>query len=46
MAKFKDLTGQDTIVGNHVEFTIRQTHSMDNFATKIPIAYQFVVESR
>ncbi len=46
MAKFKDMTGQDTIVGNHVEITIRQTHSQDNFATKIPIAYQFVVESR
>ena len=46
LAKFKDLTGQDTIVGNHVEFTIRQTHSQDNFATKIPIAYQFVVESQ
>jgi len=46
LAKFKDITGQDTIVGNHVEITIRQTSSQDHFATKIPIAYQFVVESQ
>ena len=38
--------GSNSISGNHIDVIIRQTHSTDNFATKTPIAYQFVVESR
>ena|GEM_PF-1883114 len=34
------------ISGNHIEILIHQVYSLDNFATKIPLAYQFIVESR
>ncbi len=34
------------ISGNHIDIIMKQTHSQDNFATKIPLAYQFIVESR
>jgi hypothetical protein len=34
------------ISGNHVEILIHQVYSFDNFATKVPIPYQFIVESR
>ncbi len=34
------------ISGNHIEILIHQMYSFDNFATKVPLAYQFVVESR
>ncbi len=47
LASMHQLTGgNSTISGNHVEIVIKQTHSTDGFVTKIPIAYQFVVESR
>ena len=38
--------GSANISGNHIEIKIQQTHSTNNFATAIPIAYQFIVESR
>ena len=34
------------ISGNHIEILIHQVYSFDNFATKVPLAYQFIVESR
>jgi hypothetical protein len=34
------------ISGNHIEILIHQMYSFDNFATKVPLAYQFIVESR
>jgi hypothetical protein len=34
------------ISGNHIEIFIHQMYSLDNFATKVPLAYQFIVESR
>lgn len=34
------------ISGNHIEILIHQMYSLDNFATKVPLAYQFIVESR
>ncbi|HEY6237363.1 MAG TPA: hypothetical protein VIW69_19845 [Candidatus Elarobacter sp.] len=34
------------ISGNHIEIMIHQVYSLDNFATKVPLAYQFIVESR
>ena len=34
------------ISGNHIEILIHQVWSLDNFATKVPLAYQFIVESR
>jgi len=34
------------ISGNHIEILIHQVYSLDNFATKVPLAYQFIVESR
>ncbi|HEV2643947.1 MAG TPA: hypothetical protein VGT98_14640, partial [Candidatus Elarobacter sp.] len=36
----------NSISGNHIEIMIHQVYSLDNFATKVPLAYQFVVESR
>ena len=38
--------GTNFISGNHIEITIQQTHSTDNFVTMSPVAYQFTVESR
>jgi hypothetical protein len=46
LAMMHQMTGAAYISGNAVDVVIRQTHSTDNFATKIPIAYQFTVESR
>jgi hypothetical protein len=34
------------ISGNHIEILIHQMYSLDSFATKVPLAYQFIVESR
>jgi hypothetical protein len=39
-------SGANYISGNHIEVRIVQTYSVDNFATKSPIPYQFIVESR
>ena len=36
----------NSISGNHIEILIHQMYSIDNFATKVPLAYQFIVESR
>ena len=36
----------NSISGNHIEILIHQMYSLDNFATKVPLAYQFIVESR
>ena len=36
----------NSISGNHIEIMIHQVYSFDNFATKVPLAYQFIVESR
>jgi hypothetical protein len=45
-ASMRDLTnGLNYISGNHIEIMIQQTWSMDNFATPVPVAYQFIVES-
>ena len=41
-----NLAPDNYISGNHIDIVIKQSHSQDNFATKIPIAYQFIVESR
>jgi hypothetical protein len=46
LAMMHQMTGASYISGNFVDVVIRQTHSTDNFVTKIPIAYQFTVESR
>ena len=46
LAKLADITpGQNYISGNFIDVIIRQTWSADTFATKVPIAYQFIVES-
>ncbi len=34
------------ISGNFIDVVIRQTWSFDNFATPVPVAYQFIVESQ
>jgi hypothetical protein len=34
------------ISGNFIDVIIRQTWSLDNFATPVPVAYQFIVESQ
>jgi len=34
------------ISGNFIDVIIRQTWSFDNFATPVPVAYQFIVESQ
>ena len=46
LAPFQQVAGASYISGNHVEILIHQMYSFDNFATKLPIAYQFIVESR
>jgi hypothetical protein len=46
LATMQQMAGQNYISGNHIEILIKQTSSFDNFATKLPIAYQFIVESR
>ena len=38
--------GPNYISGNFIDVIIRQTWSPDNFATPVPIAYQFIVESQ
>ena len=47
LAYMQHLTpGANYISGNFIDVIIRQTYSMDNFATPVPIAYQFIVESQ
>ena len=46
LATMQQMAGMGYISGNHIEILIKQVYSLDNFATKVPIAYQFVVESR
>ncbi len=46
LTMMQQMAGANAISGNHVEILIRQTWSFDNFATLLPIAYQFIVESR
>ena len=46
LAPFQQFAGASYISGNHIEILIHQTWSFDNFATKVPLAYQFIVESR
>ena len=44
---FDELTGgRSLIVGDDIKIIFRQTASADDFATPIPIGYQFVVESQ
>lgn len=43
---FQQFAGSNYISGNHIEIMIHQVWSPDNFATKVPLAYQFIVESR
>jgi hypothetical protein len=38
--------GTNYISGNFIDVVIRQTYSADNFATQVPVAYQFIVESQ
>jgi hypothetical protein len=38
--------GPNYISGNFIDVIIRQTWSFDNFATPVPVAYQFIVESQ
>ena len=45
LAPFQQFAGASYISGNHVEILIHQVYSLDNFATKVPLAYQFIVES-
>ena len=46
LAPMYQLTGgANYISGNHIEILIHQVYSFDAFATKVPIAYQFIVES-
>jgi hypothetical protein len=45
LAPFQQIAGASYISGNHIEILIHQVWSLDNFATKVPIAYQFIVES-
>jgi hypothetical protein len=47
LAPMQQLTpGMNYISGNWIDIIIRQMYSLDNFATKVPLAYQFIVESR
>ncbi len=46
LVRMREIAGDNFISGNHIDIIIRQNHSADNFATKTPIAYQFIVESR
>jgi hypothetical protein len=46
LAMMQHLAPSNYISGNHVEILIHQVYSLDNFATKVPLAYQFIVESR
>jgi hypothetical protein len=46
LATMQQMAGQNYISGNHIEILIKQVYSFDSFATKVPIAYQFIVESR
>jgi len=46
LATMQQMAGQNYISGNHIEILIKQVYSFDNFVTKVPIAYQFIVESR
>jgi len=46
LATMQQMAGQNYISGNHIEILIKQVYSFDNFATLVPIAYQFIVESR
>jgi len=46
LAMMQHLAPSNSISGNHVEILIHQVYSLDNFATKVPLAYQFIVESR
>ena len=46
LAPMQQIAGASYISGNHIEILIHQVWSLDNFATKVPIAYQFIVESR
>jgi hypothetical protein len=47
LAPMQQLTpGMNYISGNFIDVIIRQMWSADNFATKVPVAYQFIVESR
>jgi hypothetical protein len=46
LATMQQMAGLSSISGNHIEILIHQVYSLDNFATKVPIAYQFIVESR
>jgi hypothetical protein len=45
LAPFQQIAGASYISGNHIEILIHQVWSLDNFATKVPLAYQFIVES-
>lgn len=38
--------GANYISGNFIDVVIRQIYSPDNFATQVPVAYQFIVESQ
>lgn len=42
----QDICGPSTIVGRAVDIEIQQTRSADGFTTRLPIAWQLVVESR
>jgi len=46
LATMDQMTGLDRISGNFIDIVIQQTFSLDNFATPVPVAYQFIVESR
>ena len=47
LAPLQQMTpGMNYISGNWIDVIIRQTYSLDGFATKVPVAYQFIVESR
>ncbi len=46
LVMMRNLAQANYISGNHIDVIIRQSHSQDGFATKIPVAYQFIVESR
>jgi hypothetical protein len=46
LAMMQQMAGSNSISGNHIEILIKQVYSLDSFATKVSIAYQFIVESR
>jgi hypothetical protein len=46
LATMQQMAGLNYISGNHIEILIHQVYSLDSFATKVPIAYQFIVETR